>query len=135
VGGGEFLDDDRNDDQVVTTGNLRMVFWDLGLTGVQACISETCLQKLEMLSRPQVPDSLPTLVDLMTVFPGRSSLPIDDVFRIFLNRTRCHRSQIVAEHQDMMPLAPTVAQPWLGRLRSSSALSSQDSAPAEPPAP
>ena len=25
--------------QVVTTGNWRMAFWDLGLTGVQACIS------------------------------------------------------------------------------------------------
>ena len=34
--------------QVVTMGNWRMAFWDLGLTGVQACISETCLQKLEI---------------------------------------------------------------------------------------
>ena len=112
-----------------------MAFWDLGLTGVQACISETCLQKLEMPSRPQVPDSLPTLVDLMTVLPGRSNLPIDDMFRIFLHRARPPQSQAVAPHEHIMPLAAAVAQPWLGRLRSSSALSSQDSAPAEPPAP
>jgi hypothetical protein len=121
--------------QVVTTGNWRMAFWDLGLTGVQACISETCLRKLEMLSRPQVPTSLPTLIDLMTVLPGRSSLPIDDMFRIFLKRARCHPSQVVAAHQENMPLASSVAQPWLGRLRSSSALNSQNIAEAEPPAP
>ena len=121
--------------QVVTMGNWRMAFWDLGLTGVQACISETCLQKLEMVSRPRVPNTLPSLAELMSVFPGRTYLPIDDMFRMFITRARPPPVQPVASPAHILHPVIDDSQPWLGRLRSSSALGSQDNAPAESRAP
>ena len=127
--------------QVVTLGNWRMSFWDLGLTGLQACLSETCLQKLEMAGRPRIPSSLPTLAELLEVFPGRSNLPIDDMFRIFRNRGRSGAVQPLPARAVLQLPPHNAAQPWLGRLRSSSALASQDrephtlSEPCPPPQP
>ena len=127
--------------QVVTLGNWRMSFWDLGLTGVQACLSDACLQKLEMAERPRIPNSLPTLAELLEVFPGRSTLPIDDMFRIFKNGGRLRPVHPLPARAVLPHPAHNEAQPWLGRLRSSSALASQNrepdtlSEPCPPPQP
>ena len=62
----------------------RNAFWDLGLTGVQACLSETVLEKIQLTERPCVASMLPTLAELQAVFPARSVLPIDDIFGWFM---------------------------------------------------
>lgn len=118
---------------VVGDGNWRMAFWDLGLTGVQACISDRMLDKLELRYRPHVPNSLPTLAALVSVFPGRAILPIDDMFRLFINRARPPPKQTHAPQRHIVHHVQNSAAPWLGRLRSSTALGSQDSAPEAAP--
>lgn len=50
----------------------RSAFWELGLTGVQACLSQRLLDKLEMSTRPYASDDLPTLQNLQDVFPNRA---------------------------------------------------------------
>jgi len=119
---------------IVTNGDWRRAFWDLGLTGEQTGMSETCLHKLDLAVRPEIPNSLPSLAGLLAVFPGRTNLPIDDIFRIFINRARQQPAcQNRPESLIAQPCQMQAAQPWLGRLRSSSAQGSQGSAAAALP--
>ena len=101
----------------------RQAFWDLGLTGTQACLSETLLDKLMLRTRPRVPSTMPTLQHLQHVFPARAILPIDDIFAFFT--VERHDSDSEQENPaaaaDAQP-PPNPDRPWLYRLRSGSAL-------------
>ena len=54
----------------------RAAFWELGLTGVQACLSDLLLHKLELQTSPWIGHEMPELADLQHVFPARALLPI-----------------------------------------------------------
>ena len=113
----------------------RCAFQDLGLTGVQAAVSDRVLGKLQLGSRPTVASELPTLQELQAIFPARSILPIDDIFGWFtFSANTPVREQSVAaaaaavshDHAAVDPL-----RPWFGRTRSSSS----QPPPASQPAP
>ena len=59
-------------------------FADTGLTGTQADVSARVLSKLTCEQIPEVGSDLPTLAQLMDVFPKRAVLPIDNMFVMFL---------------------------------------------------
>ena len=112
----------------------RSSFWDLGLTGVQATLSERVLEKLELQSRPRVPNTLPTLAELQCVFPARAVLPLDEIFGWF--------TWVPDDRAEIGPAAPVPRAVhvthlpggvWTGRLRSSSSLALGDPAPAHHP--
>ena len=124
---------DRAVQAVVVNGNYQTAFADLGLTGTQSCVSKSLLVKLELTERPHVPNALPTLSTLMTCFPKGSSLPIDSMFKFFLPRAAPATGRRRIPWLLAAPQARAHVQPWLGRLRSSSALGPQDSLlPADP---
>jgi hypothetical protein len=60
-------------------------FADTGLTGTQADVSARVLSKLTFEEIPEVGSDLPTLAQLMDVFPKRAVLPIDNMFGMFLS--------------------------------------------------
>ena len=109
----------------------RSAFWDLGLTGVQAAVSERVLDKLGLQRRPRISSALPTLSDLQSVYPARYVLPIDEIFGWFTYvpddpapMVAAAAAVHVAAHASPAPRAP-----WAGRLRSSSSLALADPAP------
>ena len=122
---------------VVVTGSWVKAFEDLGLNGNQNLVSTACLARLNLHDHPHVGHAIPTLTTLLHVFPGRSQLPIDDMFRIFLDREAAQQpmpmfaaDNDVYDHRDE-------SQPWLGRLRSSSSLQQlpHPTPPVPPPCP
>jgi hypothetical protein len=59
-------------------------FADTGLTGTQADVSARVQSKLTFERIPLVGSDLPTLAQLVNVFPKRAVLPIDNMFGMFL---------------------------------------------------
>jgi hypothetical protein len=57
---------------------------DSGLTGTQTDVSARVLSKLTCEQIPEVGSDLPTLAQLMDVFPKRAVLPIDNMLVMFL---------------------------------------------------
>lgn len=108
----------------------RGAFWDLGLTGVQATLSDRCLEKLGMRNRPRIGGGLPSLEQLQSVFPARAVLPIDDIFGWFTHVPPA-AVQAPAPRAGIAPVPADVDpdRPWLGRLRSSSSLAPAASLP------
>jgi hypothetical protein len=73
-------------------------FADTGLTGTQAGISARVQTKLTFERIPEVGCELPTLANLVDVFPKRAVLPIDNMFGMFLTPS-------IAEGPHRMPHA------------------------------
>ena len=113
--------------QVLRNTSWRTAFWDVGLTGVQACLSDRVLDKITLKYRPRISSSLPTLEELQAVFPARIVLPIDDIFRWFTQPAqRVAPVHVAVLAQNVVPAAHDPHRPWAGRLRSSSSLALPD---------
>ena len=109
---------------VITTivnGDYRVAFWELGLTGVQACVSQTLLDKLKLEGRPAVSHELPTMQDLQQCFPRGARIPLDDMFRVVLSDHPLRTATVTADAPASSDIH-VMPQPWHGRLRSSSSL-------------
>ena len=106
----------------------RSAFWDVGLTGVQATLSDRVLEKLDMRERPRISHDLPSLTELQCVFPARSVLPIDDIFGWFTMPApmRVPDHAVAAAAAINSPSAVHPLRPWLGRTRSGSSLALPD---------
>ena len=85
-------------------------FADVGLTGVMASVSARTRRHLELAGEPGATAELPTFQMLSCIFPGRSVLPIDEMFDIFRRRAtpQAHASSGLASVQ---PLAAKRASP------------------------
>ena len=71
-------------DQILEGRSWAKAFADTGLTGTQADVSARVQAKLTFEGIPAVGSSLPTLAQLVSVFPKRAVLPIDHMFGLFL---------------------------------------------------
>ena len=113
----------------------RAAFWELGLTGVQACLSDLILQKLELQTRPWIGNEMPALADLQHVFPARAVLPIDEIFGWFTASTRLRHDDSDDNPRPAPPPSLVGPHVWHGRLRSSSSQALPDPAPPPHPQP
>ena len=114
-------------EHVVVHGRFLKAFQEVGLTGDQTRLSNSMLQKIGLHARPSAVTGFPTLSALQSCFPTGVLLPVDDMFRVLVRRVprappRPHEREVVASRV-AVPAGP---HPWLGRLRSSSALGSQE---------
>jgi hypothetical protein len=77
-------------------------FADTGLTGSQTNVSARVQSKLTFEQLPAVGSDLPTLAQLVSVFPQRAILPIDDMFGMFLapSSTAGRHVMTAATHAD-----------------------------------
>ena len=107
---------------VVVSEPWRSAFWDAGLTGVQAALADSVLEKVSMTCRPVVDGNLPSLADLESIFPQNTVLPIDAMFSFFLHTPRADAEIPGAAGVRTAPDELHVSSPWLGRLRSSSSV-------------
>jgi hypothetical protein len=73
--------------QVLEGRSWSRAFADTGLTGSQEHVSARVQSKLSFDHVPAVGSDLPTLAQLVNVFPKRAILPIDDMFGMFLPST------------------------------------------------
>ena len=120
---------------VLRRGSWRTAFWDLGLTGVKACLSDRVLEKIQTTGRPCVASMLPTFAELQAVFPARSVLPIDDIFGWFIaanNATARVPPVVVAAVAQHTVAAVDPLRLWVGRTRSSSSLAAAEPEPEAP---
>ena len=114
---------------VLRNRSWRTAFWDVGLTGTQAAVSDHVLAKLGLHGRPRVDDELPSLQELQAVFPGRVILPIVEIFEWFTFSPAASPIPRPASAHVVLAMQSRAAHhPLVGRLSSSSALD-LDSAP------
>jgi hypothetical protein len=99
-------------------------FKDNGLVDYQQHISQRCLQKLEVLPCVfPLPHSFPTLQHLKDVFPNRSIIPVQALFRSLISeRPRVIPVRPKRKAAPKAPAQPPSAHPWHGRTRSTSQL-------------
>ena len=126
---------------IVNVTHWRRAFASDGLTAGQTLVSARTLGKLGLgLAEAMAPMGIPTLVDLIAVFPARRDPPVTE---LFLGVERFARGIAPEDAQPARPAArpPGAASshadnPWFGRLRSTSArVLPAPEAPATPPAP
>ncbi len=71
-------------DQILESRSWAKAFADTGLTGTRAGVCARVHSKLTFERILAVGSSLPTLAQLVNVFPKRAVLPIDNLFGLFL---------------------------------------------------
>ena len=107
-------------ERVINTHTWAKAFRDVGLVGRQDEVSERVRIKLSVdADHLVVPSSMPTLLQFQAVFPKRSVLHFELLFRGLL------RSQQPAPLAKARPQPPPIeigpeVPPWLGRTRSTS---------------
>ena len=87
-------------------------FADTGLTGTQGDVSARVQSKLTFKLLPGVGSDLPTLAQLVNVFPKRAVLPIENMFGMFLTPSSAGRPHRIP-HVDttLAPAIPDDMQP------------------------
>ena len=126
---------------IMNATDWRRAFASNGLTAGQTLVSSRTLGKLGLgPAGPMVPAEIPTLVDLIAVFPARREPPLNELF-LGLERFARGIAPVDVEPAGAPVGEPTAAsppedRPWFGRLRSTSARAlPAPEAPATPPAP
>jgi len=106
---------------VIETQPWRPAFLKTGLCEQQRGVSQSLLERIGMTAPPPVPHTLPSLVQLQSIYRTGASIPITTLFRLFLPR-----SEPLARPVRALAVVPNTAilveHPWAGRLRSSSRL-------------
>lgn len=106
----------------INTHTWTKAFCDVGLVGCQDEVSARVQQKLSVdVHHLNVPNSMPTLQQFQAVFPQRTVLHFELLFRGLLREQRPAAPRAKAS-RPLLSVGDTTAPSWLGRTRSSSSL-------------
>ena len=73
---------------VLNNRSWRKAFEDLGYRGNQIYVSQRVLDKVDVAERPEVPNGIPSLENLMSCFPKRTNIPLGHMFSAVLKADR-----------------------------------------------
>ena len=73
---------------VLNNRSWRKAFEDLGYRGNQRYVSQRVLDKVDVAERPEVPNGMPSLENLMSCFPKRTNIPLGHMFSAVLKADR-----------------------------------------------
>jgi hypothetical protein len=69
-------------------------FQHTGLRDKQAHVSQSLLGRLSYSSPPSVPATLPSLEELQAIYPGRSQVPLDAIFGLFVRSSEAQSTAV-----------------------------------------
>ena len=106
--------------EVITGRSWRNAFLHTGFVGRQQALSTSLKDKLGLQAPPNLAPILPTLHELEVIYPKGTEPPVDCLFELFMPPKM--RKRILPESFTWSGPPVNPANPWKGRLRSSSAL-------------
>ena len=119
---------------VLDTRSWSKSFMDTGVGSSQKMLSKSLLQVLHWKEPPPMSSDLPTLSQLMLIFPSSAEIPVEALFGIFrqpgIPGTDRLETTVPEMETHLMP-----SNSWLGRTRSSSSATNQGTAPVVEPCP
>ena len=121
-------------EQIIHGRHWAPAFAHVGLVGNQDSVSARVCHKLGIVEPMKPGVALPSLDQLTSIFPRNSSVQVGDLFAYFTTRpvSRPPRPPI-GESPSVVVHAVSGANPWYGRLRSSSALGRAEQEVEDPP--
>ena len=107
-------------EQIIQARSWKQAFLQTGFGNQQTEISRSLRTKLQFDTMPLIEPRLPTLEDLKMIYPGNVEPAVDCLFDLFLPPRM--RKRVLPESFTCATAIVDPANPWRGRLRSSSRL-------------
>ena len=113
-------------EHIIQGRSWKQAFLQTGFGSQQSKVSRSLRTKLQLDSVPSIDSRLPTFEELAVIYPSNVEPAVDCLFDLFLPERK--RSRVLPKSFSSAPAVVDSANPWAGRLRSSSRLFS-DSQP------